>query len=260
MRKLTITDVLTSLVLCCVIVGGCLPSMGRASETANRVKCQSNLSQMGKALLLYSNENGGAYPQAYYVPDQPVSVSNDGHAETNPFITSRLNNIPAAMFLLIRTQDMTTEVFTCPSGTSEKDLMDGESALKRSNFTGDSGLVLKNVSYSFFNVYPSNAALLNGYPKLITAFGSDFAVAADRAPAAPCVVARVTVGAPRSVMIKGNSKNHDQDGQNVLYADGHAEFQQTPLCGMNNDHIYTSQSFGVDPVSGSDSVLLISEK
>ena len=30
-------------------------------------------------------------------------------------------------------------------------------------------------------------------------------------------------------MKSGNSTNHDQDGQNVLYGDGHVEFQQNPF-------------------------------
>jgi len=83
-----------------------------------------------------------------------------------------------------------------------------------------------------------------------------------------------SVGVARSQVIQGNSKNHDQDGQNVLYADGHAEFQQTSLCGANNDCIYTVGSAtnttdgksaaqanpsgtSCDPVTATDSVLLI---
>jgi prepilin-type processing-associated H-X9-DG protein len=61
-----------------------LPSLNKARETANRVKCQSNLSQIGMAMLLYSNENKGKAP-----PD---------------------------LGTLLLTQDLTVDVFTCPSG------------------------------------------------------------------------------------------------------------------------------------------------
>ena len=49
-----------------ILMTGCmisilLPSLNRARETANRVKCASNLRQIGQALLLYSNDNRGAY-------------------------------------------------------------------------------------------------------------------------------------------------------------------------------------------------------
>ena len=39
-----------------------LPSLSRARETANRVKCASNERQIGQAILLYSNDNKGKYP------------------------------------------------------------------------------------------------------------------------------------------------------------------------------------------------------
>ena len=36
-----------------------------------------------------------------------------------------------------------------------------------------------------------------------------------------------------------NSPNHQGQGENVLYGDGHAEFQQNPYCGTKRDCIYT---------------------
>jgi prepilin-type processing-associated H-X9-DG protein len=59
-----------------------LPSLNRARETANRVKCASNLRQIGQAILLYSNDTKGSYP-----PD---------------------------LGTLIKTEDVTAEVFVCP--------------------------------------------------------------------------------------------------------------------------------------------------
>jgi prepilin-type processing-associated H-X9-DG protein len=39
-----------------------LPSLSRARETANRVKCAANLRTMGQGLLLYANDHKGKYP------------------------------------------------------------------------------------------------------------------------------------------------------------------------------------------------------
>jgi prepilin-type processing-associated H-X9-DG protein len=39
-----------------------LPSLNRARETANRIKCASNMRQIGQALLQYSDTNHGQYP------------------------------------------------------------------------------------------------------------------------------------------------------------------------------------------------------
>ena len=41
---------------------------------------------------------------------------------------------------------------------------------------------------------------------------------------------------------KYNSRNHGGEGQNVLYVDGHADFQRKPLVGVNHDNLYTIQS------------------
>jgi len=37
-----------------------------------------------------------------------------------------------------------------------------------------------------------------------------------------------------------NSGNHDHSGQNVLYYDGHVDWNSNSACGMDNDYIYTS--------------------
>jgi prepilin-type processing-associated H-X9-DG protein len=39
-----------------------LPSLNKARESANRVKCGSNLRQIGQGMLLYANDHGGSYP------------------------------------------------------------------------------------------------------------------------------------------------------------------------------------------------------
>src|SRR4051794_35483530 len=46
------------LVLAMVLV----PNMGRAREPANRIKCASNLRQIGQAAYLYANGHGGQLP------------------------------------------------------------------------------------------------------------------------------------------------------------------------------------------------------
>ena len=57
---------------------------------------------------------------------------------------------------------------------------------------------------------------------------------------------------------KANSDNHEDRGQNVLYADGHVDWTQTALCGLNGDNIYANKNNAVwgSPVDAGDSVLL----
>jgi len=44
-----------------------------------------------------------------------------------------------------------------------------------------------------------------------------------------------------------NSRNHNSEGQNVLYHDGHVDFERKPIVGVNNDNIFTRQANGASP-------------
>ena len=94
-----------------------------------------------------------------------------------------------------------------------------------SNFPGG-----RYLTYSYINPYPTAEVAKSGF-RLNYTLTSDFAIAADINAGAPAMVS-VTPSSSRKQMVPANSPNHNGDGQNVLYADGHVEFQNTPFCGM----------------------------
>ena len=262
-RGLTYVEVLVIIGLIAIAVAFLLPSMQRTNCGGNRVKCASNLRQIGQAILLYSNDNKGAYPRALYASG-PSVIPTWGTPAPAP------NDVSAAMFLLLRTQDITPEVFTCPSSNTEKWDFGGGSntALNHFNWTD----VKKNLSYSYQNVYPDDAAAawMNeqkfSYNNSISA---EFAVAADINPGLKngptSNVFTVTTTSSAKDMKAANSPNHEGDGQNVLYGDGHVSFEQNPFVGVQRDNIYTAKSsttafsgttFLASPFDGNDSVLL----
>ena len=70
-------------------------------------------------------------------------------------------------------------------------------------------------------------------------------------------------------MKKVNSKNHNGEGENVLFADGHVELAQNPFVGVERDNIYTygksGKTSGGEGIVGSpahdkDSILLPTAK
>jgi prepilin-type processing-associated H-X9-DG protein len=226
-----------------LLVSIILPSISRLRQTSGRTRCGSNLRQIGQAILLYSVENKGAFPRTVYRPGTPPTWGTSATA-ANPFSSPDRpadNDVTAAMFLLIRTQDITPAVFVC-DGNSSLVTDDfggrGGTARTRSNFTD----WRRNLSYSIHNPYPTtDDAALDAGGKLPALNAADFAVAADMngGIGGESDVTSVTERSPHKDQNRANSPIHGRVGQNVLYGDGHVEFQQNPFCGTKRDNIYT---------------------
>src|SRR4051794_8465656 len=180
-RGLCLADLLVVVVLIPLVGVAFLSCRERDGEGYGRVKCASNLRQIGQAILLYANENKGAYPRTTYVRGEVVHpVWGTGAPATQPSDANapQPNDVTAAYYLLLRTQDITPDVFTCPSANEEPlDLGADRVATKFSNWPGADG-IKKHLSYSFANPYPDSAAAAKGY-KLPPAITAEFAVAAD---------------------------------------------------------------------------------
>jgi len=61
----TLVELLVVIGIIAVLVGILLPTLGRARENANQVKCMANMRQMGTALQMYTSENKGSLPVGF---------------------------------------------------------------------------------------------------------------------------------------------------------------------------------------------------
>jgi hypothetical protein len=258
----TFADVLVAIFLVTLLAGVALPAaIGRQNEVANRVRCGSNMRQIGQAMLLYANENNGSFPRTVY-DMKAGKVTSYTHVDAkNPFGKDGpdANDVTAPIFLLLRTQDLVPGVFVCPSSDAEALDPKTFAVQEHSNFPDSHRL-----SYSMQAPYPNADGVNNGF-RWTNTLRAEVATAADMNPGSE-ELTKLTALSEKKELQKGNSRNHGGEGQTVLYGDGHCEFSHTPFCGTDQDNIYTygpsGKTKGGDGISGqpvsanSDSILL----
>ena len=272
-------DVLVGVFLA-VLIGTAAAVVARHDRAAaQRANCASNLHQIGLAILLYQQDNNQLYPRTVLAespkPRPTWGTPYDGNKElgsrsdADPFADGPAkpadNDVSAAFFLLLRNEQISPAVFACPSSKAVRWDLDGGTNTAQNWTNWPSAKMGPCLSYSYQNPYPTTAALESGYN--LKNPDPTFAVAADMNPGGPAVT-RVTPQSSADELKAANSLNHDRDGQNVLYGDGHVEWQNTPFCGTKHDNIYTAGGPELDEpgrgtaavakasVSGTDSVLL----
>jgi len=237
----TLIELLVVIAIIALLVSIMLPTLGRAKELAKRTSCMANLKAIGNAISLYTTESDAIMPRtvsttspaagAWILPNGTHVASDRDDALARLFDNTAANNVrahpTACLFLLIRSGSLQAGSLVCPSADGlEKDSLEG----------GIMELLVdvkdkKNCGYSISYAWGDNVDWTS------VGFGT-FPIASDRSPVG------ISGAVPTASDRTGNSHNHGQDGQNVLYRGGHVGWNSTNRAGIGNDNIFTKLSSG----------------
>jgi hypothetical protein len=283
--RLTLGETFFVAVLLLFAVAVIPPVLFRVKSGPLGPTCGSNLSGLGKAMLIYANDYedrlpvaGG--PDASWAARTPNWKGKD-RAEAYgvlPEAAGGQASISASLYLLVKYEQVRPTAFLCRDrkGNIEK----GARVFDPCEYgVQDRALTdlwdfgpnpPEHVSFAYHMGY--------GPYTLTTDSSPGMAVAADRNPWMDSPLARArdfTAFTPdlppfdgtQEAGLRGNSLAHKGLGQNVLFLDSHVDLKRRPFCGIKNDNIYTSwdgedrirgkpAQFGSVPAGPEDSLLV----
>jgi prepilin-type processing-associated H-X9-DG protein len=244
----------------CAVLGILLPALLHARNTDSRMACGANLSEIGKAMFLYANDNNDELPCSggkdciwrKHIANWRAD-NRFGAYELKPDGTGGVGNISSCFYLLVKYGRVSPKSFVCNGDKGATEFNPSDDAAGNKNLADfwDFGIEPStHCSYSYhqpFSMFP-----------LTTSSEPGMAVAADRNPwiDSPGAKAKqwpffanafnITKEEIRSL----NAITHQEDGQNVLFVDGHVGFEKKSFCGVNDDNIYTFWNGGDMRIGG----------
>jgi prepilin-type N-terminal cleavage/methylation domain-containing protein/prepilin-type processing-associated H-X9-DG protein len=258
-KGFTLVELLVVIAIIALLMGILMPALARVRQIAFRMVCGTNLSGIGKAMLIYANDYEDELPRAggrgtlfnlqilpqWMNPDRVAAFGLDPTTGAGGSAT-----LTSCFYLLVKYSEVTPKSFICKGdsavsefklanhGYSDRELIDVWDFGGNEEGTGDAPDM--HCSYSYH--LPFNLSALT------TASDPGMAVAADRSPWWPPRDATELgdawnlfdpLHADTTRQMAGNGIAHQGDGQNVLFMDGHVTFERRSYCAIDNDNIYT---------------------
>jgi len=252
-KGFTLVELLVVIAIIALLMGILMPALARVRQIAFRMVCGTNLSGIGKAMLVYANDYEDELPRAggrgsVWSPGTPNWLANSRFGAYNLSAdgSGGSASITSSFYLLVKYTEVTPKSFVCKSDSGTRELKLSEYPLaagKELIDVWDFGPEPKyHCSYSYHMPY--------GLYALTTSSEPGMAVASDRNPWIDSPAAQAKNFAnfkPDMPPWKGtaeqakhgNAVAHQEDGQNVLFMDSHVEFAKRAYCGVEDDNIYT---------------------
>ena len=258
-RAFTLIELLVVVAIIALLISILLPSLSRAREMSKRLVCGANLKGLGTSFKIYANDNEESWP----IPAHDSSVVPVAEGETGTGIKycnewgsgagleryeisrdeydtagdpSTRVSTTRAFWMLVRSGEVTVKQYICPSSD---DVMDDTNEIDRYYDFKTIGRVSYGYQVPFGpgDTRPSENA------------DTRIAMAADKGPYSPGGQRDLgdfddyDAATPATKWKRLNSGNHGGtgagEGQNILFQDGHSDFERKPIVGVDQDNIYT---------------------
>jgi prepilin-type N-terminal cleavage/methylation domain-containing protein len=255
-KGFTLVELLVVIAIIALLMGILMPALARVRQLAFRMTCGTNLSGIGKAMLIYANDYEDELPRAGGRNSTWGQLANFAGASRMQAYgvaadgTGGKATISSCFYLLVKYAEVTPKSFICKgdSGTTEFKIADVTSGTTTTTELidlwdfGPATTSYKSCSYSYHLPFSTYALTTSSEP--------GFAVAADRNPwikspaGDPISFAEFKpdltgqTGTAETAK-NGNALAHQLEGQNVLFLDAHVEFEKRAYCSIEDDNVYT---------------------
>jgi len=231
-------------------------SFRRNIECSIRLVCASNLKGIGTSSKIYANDHSEYWPVPAFDENQIGKIDytvNVGGGEGSVRSPNRMQpsksgeggtrqlSVTRAYWMLVRSGDISEQQFICPQSgnTISPHEKSGAYLEKYYDFSDYS-----NISYGFrppFGPKQSRAYDSMDNRMILAADKGPYIDATISTPPHDLLSSIINLKSSDSIKVwkKYNARNHNGEGQNVLFADGHVEFKRWPIVGIDNDNIYT---------------------
>jgi prepilin-type N-terminal cleavage/methylation domain-containing protein len=270
-KGFTLVELLVVIAIIALLMGILMPALARVRQIAFRMVCGSNLSGIGKAMLIYANDYEDEFPKAGGKTSSLGPTANWMGADRfiafgMPGGVAGKASISACLYNLVKFAEVTPKSFICKgdAGTTEfKPTMESPlppTTMELIDFWDFGSNPPTHCSYSYHLPLPLAVGGVYAYA-LTTSSEPGMAVAADRNPWIPppgLTVGKDPTGPPplppfnvgptatTEQQKAGNAISHQGDGQNVLFLDCSVRFEKRAFCAIDDDNIYTTWG-GTEP-------------